>query len=242
MLLGARCIHPVSGLLVHGVNLAPGFAKVNVDGVCANFGAVPLHIPPNDEVTTLEQAVGAFIQWPKGDICLELPAPVSSTSQECPATVSCPQELTAPKLPAPTCQGPGASHASTPRAQSTLLKSTLVKSTYTKRGSKGKSKKVNSCPDIPLLPLARKFALGEPLVERLDSPTLGLACTTLHTWYMEQANKSAEQRVSGVTVKFKEDHFNHVHQDCVFTVTFEDLFGLFNLNDLDVSLIRCWTL
>ena len=228
------------GALVHGVNLTPGFAKVNVDGVCANFRAVPLHIPPNDEVMTLEQAVGAFIQWPKGDICLELPAPVSSTLRECPATVPSPRELTAPKLPAPKLPAPtwpGASDASTPRAQSTL-----VKSTYTKRGSKGKSKKADSCSDIPFLPLARKFALGEPLVERLDSPTLGQACTTLHTWYMEQANKSAEQRRSGVTVKFKEDHFNHVHQDCVFTVTFDDLFCLFNLNELDVSLIRCWTL
>ena len=51
---------------------------MNVDGVCANFEAVPLHIPPNDEVMTLEQAVGTFIQWPKEDICLELPALVST--------------------------------------------------------------------------------------------------------------------------------------------------------------------
>lgn len=190
-----------AGALVHGATITPGFAKVNVDGVCANFGAVPLHIPPNDEVMTLGQAVGTFIQWPKVDICLELPAPVS-TSRECPATVSSPRELTAPKLPALTRQGPGASHASTPRAQSTL-----VKSTYTKRGSKGKSKTVDSCPDIPFLPLAQKFVLSEPLVERLDSPTLGLACTTLHTWYMEQSNKPTDQRRSGVTVKFKKDHF-----------------------------------
>ena len=221
--------------MVHGANPASGFAKVNVDGVCANFGDVPLHIPPNDEVMTLEQAVGAFIQWPKGDICLELPAPVSSTLRECPATVPSPRELTAPKLPAPTW--PGASDASTPRAQSTL-----VKSTYTKRGSKGKSKKADSCSDIPFMPLARKFALGEPLVERLDSPTLGQACTTLHTWYMEQANKTDEQRCSGVTVKFKKVHFKHEAQDCIFTVTFEDLYSLFNLDSLDALVMRCWAL
>ena len=221
------------GALVHGANLAPGFAKVNVDGVCANFEAVPLKIPPNDEVMTLGQAVGTFIQWPKEDICLELPAPVS-TSRECPATASSPRDLTAPKLPALTWQGPAASHASTPRAQSTL-----VKSTYTKRGSKGKSKTINSCPDILFLPLARKFVLGEPLLEKLDNPTLGSDCTALHTWYMEQSNKPVDQRCSGVTVKFKEHHFNHVYQDAVFTVTFDDLFCLFNL---DVSIIRCWTL
>lgn len=226
------------GALVHGANLAPGFAKVNVDGVCANFEAVPLKIPPNDEVMTLGQAVGTFIQWPKEDICLELPAPVS-TSRECPATASSPRDLTAPKLPALTRQGPAASHASTPRAQSTL-----VKSTYTKRGSKGKgkSKTIESSHDIPFLPLARKYKPGEPLLEKLDSPTLGLDCTELHAWYMEQSNKPVDQRCSGVTVKFKEHHFNHVYQDAVFTVTFDDLFCLFNLDELDVSIIRCWTL
>ena len=181
---------------------------------------------------TLGQAIGAFIQWPKRDICLELPAPVS-TSQE----VSVP-ELPAPKLPAPKRQGPGASDASTPRARSTPV----PKSTYTKRGSKGKSKTVDSCSDIPFLPLAQKFVLGKPLVERLDTTTIGLACTRLHTWYMEQANKTDEQRRSGVTVKFKKDHFNHEAQDCVFTVTFDDMFCLFNLDTLDVSLLRCWTL
>ena len=119
-----------------------------------------------------------------------------------------------------------------------------MKSTYTKRGSKGKGKlkTIESSPDIPFLPLARKYKLGEPLLEKLDNPTLGLDCTELHTWYMEQSNKPVDQRRSGFTVKFKEDHFNHVYQDAVFTVTFDDLFCLFNLDELDVSLIRCWTL
>ena len=190
-------------------------------------------LPPNDEVMTLEQAIGAFIQWPKRDICLELPAPVS-TSQE----VSVP-ELPAPELPAPKRQGPGASDASTPRARSTPV----PKSTYTKRGSKGKSKTVDSCFDIPFLSLARKFVQDEPLVETVERhPTLGMACARLHTWYMEQASKTDEQRCSGVTVKFKKDHLKHDRQDCVFTVTFDDLFLLFNLDSLDASLMRCWTL
>ena len=59
---------------------------------------------------------------------------------------------------------------------------------------------------------------------------------------MEQANKTDEQRRSGIAVKFKKDHFNHEALDCVFTVMFDDMFNLFNLDSLDVSLMRCWTL
>ena len=134
-------------------------------------------------------------------------------------------------------QGPGASDAFTPRARSTSKK----------RGGKGKSKKPDDIPflpdDNPFLPLARKFMLGEPLVKTVEPDcTLGMACTRMHLWYVEQANKTDEQRCSGVDVKFKKDHLNHDRQDCVFTVTFEDLFFLFNLIALDVSLMRCWTL
>ena len=59
---------------------------------------------------------------------------------------------------------------------------------------------------------------------------------------MEHANRTDEQRCSGVTVKFKKEHFNHEALDCVFTVTFDDMFWLFNFDTLDVSLMRCWTL
>lgn len=88
-------------------------------------------MPPNDEVVTLGKAIGPFIQWPKRDICLEQPAPVS-TSWESPATVPSPQELSALELPtpellAPMRQGSDASDASTPHAQSTAVKLTSKK-------------------------------------------------------------------------------------------------------------------
>lgn len=85
--------------------------------------------------------------------------------------------------------------------------------------------------------------LGKPLVEAVEPDrTLGFSFTRLHTWYIEQANKMDGQRRLGVNIKCKRDHLNHVIQDCVFMVTFEDLFFLFNLNTLDASLMRCWTL
>ena len=80
---------------------------------------------------------------------------------------------------------------------------------------------------------------GEPLVvPEEDLKTLGLASQRLHEWYMEQAKKTGGQRCSGVTVKFKKIHFNHELQNCVFTVTFDDFFLLFNLDSLDASLMR----
>ena len=111
---------------MHGVNIAPCFAKVNVDGVYANFEVVQLEMPPNDEVVTLGQAIGAFIQWPKRDICLELPAPVSTSwevsAPELPAPVSTSREVSVLELPVPMQQGPGTSDASTPLAWSTSKK------------------------------------------------------------------------------------------------------------------------
>lgn len=158
-----------AGCLLYGVNLAPGFTKVNVDGVHTNFEVVPLQMAPNDEIVTLGQAIGPFIYWPKSDICLELLAPVS-TSREYPTTVPSPRKLPAPELPPPELP---ASDVSTPCAQLNL-----VKSTSKKRGSKGKSKKPD---DISFLSLAQKFVLGKPLVETVEHlKTLGMACTRLH--------------------------------------------------------------
>nr|CCI55334.1 PH01B019A14.3 [Phyllostachys edulis] len=94
------------GALLHGVNIEPGYTKVNVDGGYANFEVVQLEMPPNDEIMTLDQAIGLFIRWPKSNICLELPASVSITSQEVsapelPAPVSTSHDVPAPKLPTP---------------------------------------------------------------------------------------------------------------------------------------------
>lgn len=65
-------------------------------------------------------------------------------------------------------------------------------------------------------------------------------CQRFHAWYMEESNRPEAERRSGITVKFKPEHF--MHDECVFAVTFDDIFGLFTLNALDASLVRCWTL
>jgi hypothetical protein len=65
----------LAGTLVRDAQLAHGFAKVRIDMVSSPFMAVPLEKLPNNEIVTLGDAVHTFVQWPKRDIALEVPAP-----------------------------------------------------------------------------------------------------------------------------------------------------------------------
>ena len=119
---------------------------------------------------------------------------------------------------------------------------TAVKWAYSRssKANKGKAKKTND--DIPYLPLAHKFVLGQPLLEEKYLQKLPYSCTQLHMWYMQQSSKLEGERSSSITVKFTSEDLHHDLQECMFVVAFEDLFDLFTFNALDVSIIRCWTL
>ena len=73
--------------------------------------------------------------------------------------------------------------------------------------------------------------LGE---EELNA--VGEDCVNLHKFYLD-AYKSGE---SGITLHFKDQHF--LKGEGYILVSFSDLFDLFNLDALDVSLLQCWTL
>ena len=227
--------------MVHGQALAPGFAKVNVDGVHVNFEVVPLPKPPNDEIMTLGQAIGTFIQWPKSDISLESSSPVAGPEQH--ALVPSPlQDQSVPPPDTAPVLSPRVLFSPEQLAPLLPSKSTAVKSSYSRgsKASKGKANKTND--DIPYAPLARKFVLGQPLLEEKYLQKLPYTCMQLHMWYMQQSNKLEGERTSSITVKFTEEDLHHSFQECMFVVAFEDLFDLFTFNALDVSIIRCWTL
>ena len=60
---------------MHAVPLKPGYARVQVDSINPTFAGCPLPgYEEGDELQTLGDAVGSFIQWPKKDILLT-PAP-----------------------------------------------------------------------------------------------------------------------------------------------------------------------
>ena len=70
---------------------------------------------------------------------------------------------------------------------------------------------------------------------------LGQACTVLHKHYIANFKKPWRNQSGGITLKFKREHFGHT-VGLVFTVAWEDLFLMYNLNCLDASLNRCFTL
>jgi hypothetical protein len=92
----------------------------------------------------------------------------------------------------------------------------------------------------PKLPLAMtqsnpKFVMGKPMltVDVLDKA--GQPCVNLHNYYINNYKSSQD-----IIVSYKDHHF--LMGDCIFLISFSDLYDLFNLDVLDVSLMRRFTL
>nr|AAK95676.1 Putative retrotransposable elements TNP2 [Oryza sativa]AAP52215.1 transposon protein, putative, CACTA, En/Spm sub-class [Oryza sativa Japonica Group] len=65
---------PTPETRVHGVQLRADYAKVQVDSVKPEYELFPLKYPPNDEVLSLGNAHGTFIQWRKDLIEIKVTA------------------------------------------------------------------------------------------------------------------------------------------------------------------------
>ncbi|CAL5078914.1 unnamed protein product [Urochloa decumbens] len=65
----------------------------------------------------------------------------------------------------------------------------------------------------------------------------GPSCEALHAYFMEQSVKGAH----GIPAKVAESYFES-DGELSFTIGFNDLYDLFNMDSLDVSLLRCWTM
>jgi hypothetical protein len=70
-------------------------------------------------------------------------------------------------------------------------------------------------------------------VDALDKA--GQSCVNLHNYYIN--NYKSDQ---DIIVSYKDRYF--LVADDIFLISFSDLYDLFNLNMLDVSLMRCFTL
>ena len=64
----------------------------------------------------------------------------------------------------------------------------------------------------------------------------GPSCESLHAYFMEQSVNGANSITAKVATSFESDG------ELKITVGFNDLYDLFNMDSLDVSLLRCWTL
>jgi hypothetical protein len=80
-----------------------------------------------------------------------------------------------------------------------------------------------------------KFVMGQSMLTVDELNKVGKACIDLHDYYMQNYENGLD-----ILGSYKDRHF--LVGDNIFMVTFSNLYVLFNLNALDISLMRCFTL
>jgi len=84
-----------------------------------------------------------------------------------------------------------------------------------------------------------KFTYGQAILTEAELLVTGRFTVEIHNYYMKgcQGNKK-----NGIVVKYRSQYFWRDRDTEVFLVGFDDLYDLFKLDALDVSLLRCFTL
>jgi hypothetical protein len=77
--------------------------------------------------------------------------------------------------------------------------------------------------------------MGQPILTIDELGKAGQACSDLHNYYIQNYESSLD--ILGL---YKDHHF--LVGDDNFMITFSDLYDLLNLDVLDISLMRCFTL
>jgi hypothetical protein len=80
-----------------------------------------------------------------------------------------------------------------------------------------------------------KFVMSMLMLTVNELHKAGQPCVELHNYYMNNYKSSQD-----IIVSYKERHF--LVGDGFFLISFSDLYDLFNLDALDVSLMRCFAL
>jgi hypothetical protein len=80
-----------------------------------------------------------------------------------------------------------------------------------------------------------KFLIGRLMLTVDVLHKAGKSCVQLHNYYIN--NYKSDQDIN---VPYKDRHF--LVDDDIFLISFFDLYNLFNLDALDVSLMHCFTL
>ncbi|RLN24014.1 hypothetical protein C2845_PM07G11800 [Panicum miliaceum] len=84
-----------------------------------------------------------------------------------------------------------------------------------------------------------KFKFGEPMLTEAALESAGPSCVTLHKYYTPACG---EKKKSDIVVLFKHCHFlRSLDKECLL-VSLADLYDLFNLDAVDTSLLRCFSL
>jgi hypothetical protein len=81
----------------------------------------------------------------------------------------------------------------------------------------------------------QKFEKGKWMLNANELCKAGRFCVELHNYYILNWNK-----IDVIVVKYRQSHF--LIDDGTFIISLSDLYDLFNLDTLDVSLMRCFAL
>jgi hypothetical protein len=80
-----------------------------------------------------------------------------------------------------------------------------------------------------------KFVMGQPMLTVDELVKAGQPCIDLHNYYIQNYMSDLD-----ILVSYKDHHF--LVGNAVFIITFFDLYDLFNLDALDISLMSCFAL
>jgi hypothetical protein len=92
----------------------------------------------------------------------------------------------------------------------------------------------------PKLPIAMahakpKFQMGKPMLTDGTLKEDGKSCVVLHNYYINNYKKTSMHNRG-----FKENHF--LVGEVIFPISWSNLYDLFTLNALDISLMCCFAL
>ena len=82
------------------------------------------------------------------------------------------------------------------------------------------------------------YKYGQPMLTAAQLQSTGPTTKALHKYYM----KGCVAKQIDAVVQYKRIHFQRSDSNKYFLLCFKDLYDLFNLDGLDVSLLCCFTL
>ncbi|PVH64317.1 hypothetical protein PAHAL_2G236100 [Panicum hallii] len=239
-------------------------AVVKIDLIHEFAKNIKLEFPPDDTTTTLRDAVARRVQWRRAGIHIDpadadsvptsqpqpqSPAVPPTFSEPCPQLPDTWEALPDPHPPVPTQPQitppppvpiePATAHKKPSKANPVRKKQSRLMAAK-REISEGK-KKVDRIKQ----PVTRaytsenpKYRVGKSLLSVPELRAAGQYCVELHNYYMSKVNQAEE-----IMVSYEERHFLQLEGSRnIFIVAWSDLFDLFNLDALDLSLIRCFAL
>uniref|UniRef100_I1P2C3 DUF8039 domain-containing protein n=1 Tax=Oryza glaberrima TaxID=4538 RepID=I1P2C3_ORYGL len=233
---------PTPETRVHGAQLRADCAKVQVDSVKPEYELFPLKYPSNDEVHSLGNARGTFIQWPKNLIEIRLQYDMNFGEDQTEADSKAIHEPPPMKksrkahsssqritLDKPEAKGRGRRG----KVQASLLAPRKLDLGKVQEETKGKEvKKKYVAP--------QEFQLGMPLVGDDVLAAMGTACKYLHLYYMENSNVRKPNKATDILGEYDGKPF--LGPTNYIMVDFKDLFDLYRLRAMDTSLLKCYSL